>query len=405
MISIKKQSYKEYIIYLFLFLIGFNFAGNAIVATYLLALFVFTFISTSLMVPRPFFTVIILCIGIIFSQLINGDGGSIFSLLKLGVYPLVFLVFYKIADYEGKINEEANYCLIVFFYMMFFFALGNMAHMIANISITDLSNINMGRRILNDIWSRSTTPATIIVGWGCINVAILLYSFEQKRKKKLLFITSLAMTVIYMIFSFMVATRLGIVNALVIVGMFIFMLIRDRKITITFNKLLKFFGMIIIVIILGITLSPYIMSSNLYLRLRGDSIGLLDSNGRISVTIYLLQHFSEALFGGGYFEKQYGLQQHNILFQMYDLYGLLPFACLGGIITSTIKYTTRIVNSHCIRNSEKRFVVLFYFSIILYCFEEPAISSNYIITSMMFGYLGYISALRRFIYKEEVSNE
>ena len=404
MISIKRESRKDLIIYLLLFLIGFNFSGKAVFEIYLLALYVFMFLNSTLVVPKSFFTVIILCVGVIASQIFNGVDLTLFSLLKLGVYPVVFWTFYKIADYKVKASKNSNNCLVVFFYMMFFFALGNMAHMIADISITDLSKINMGRRILNDVWSGGTAPTTIIVGWGCMNMATLLYAFEERRTKKLALIFSSIMITIYMIFSFIVATRLGIVNAFLTFVVFIFLLSRDKNINISLNTLIKILGAILVVAILGIKLLPYVMSSNLYLRLEGDSLKLLDSNGRTAATMYLLQHFSEALLGGEYFTKQYGLQQHNILFQMYDLYGLLPFICLGLILISSVRYTIQVAKNDSFKNSEKRFVILFFFSLMLYCFEEPAITSNYIITSMLFGYLGYMSVMRGFMYKGEMRN-
>lgn len=404
MISIKRESRKELTIYLLLFLIGFNFGGKAVFGIYLLALYVFMFLNSALVVPKLFFTVIILCVGVLASQIFNGVDMTLFSLLKLGVYPVVFWTFYKIADYKVRASKNGNNCLVVFFYMMFFFALGNMAHMIADISITDLSKINMGRRILNDVWSGGTTPTTIIVGWGCINMATLLYAFEEKRTKKLTLIFSSIMITVYMIFSFIVATRLGIVNFVLTFVVFIFLLSRDKNINISLNTLIKILGAILVVVILGIKLLPYVMSSNLYLRLSGDSLKLLDSNGRIEATVYLLQHFSEALLGGEYFTEQYGLQQHNILFQMYDLYGLLPFVCLGLILIRSVRYTIQVAKNDSFKNSEKRFVILFFFSLMLYYFEEPVISSNYIITSMLFGYLGYMSAMRWFADKEEVRN-
>lgn len=404
MISIKRESHKELIIYLLLFLIGFNFSGNAVFEMYLLAAFVFLFLNNALVVPKSFLSVIILCGGILISQIINGVDLTFFSLLKLGVYPVVFLAFYKIAFYEVRVKENSNDCLIVFFCMMFFFALGNMAHMVADISITDLSKINMGRRILNDVWSGGTAPTTIIVGWGCMNMAVLLYSFEKKRTKKMALICSSVMMTIYMIFSFIVATRLGIVNAILILGLYIVMLVRDKDISISFNSFIKILGVFLLIVIVSVKLLPYILSSNLYLRLAGDSLGLLDSNGRTAASVYLLQHFSEAFLGGEYFTKQYGLQQHNILFQMYDLYGLVPFICLGLMIITSIRYTLQVVRNEYFLNSEKRFVVLLFFSLMLYYFEEPAISSNYIITSMFFGYLGYMGVVRGVLGKGDISN-
>lgn len=399
MISIIGKTYKELIIYFLLFLIGFNFSGNAVLWVYLLAIFTFFFLNKTLIVPKSLFSIVILFVGIIYSQLLYNVNITLFSLMKLGVYPVIFVTFFKIASYEMKTNEECNNCIDVFFYIMYSFVLGNMAHMFADIINTDLTKLNLGRRILNDIWSGGTAPTTIIVGWGCLNMAIFLYAFEKRKTKKMVFLCSAIMLAVYMYFSLVVATRLGIVNALLTLALFVILLIVDKNTNFSINTVIKFAASVAVGSFVVVKMFPYITSSNLYIRLTNDSLGLLDSNGRLAATIYLLQHFFESFWGGEYFTRQYGLQQHNILFQMYDLYGLVPFICLGHILLESIKNLLLIVKKGFYTNSEKRFVVLVLFSLMLYCFEEPAITSNFIITSMLFGYLGYIAVLRKVAVK------
>lgn len=71
--------------------------------------------------------------------------------------------------------------------------------------------------------------------------------------------------------------------------------------------------------------------------LYGESISLFSGNGRLEASLYLLQHWSESLMGGSYFTNQYGLQQHNMLFQIYDLYGIIPFIIVFWIYVLALK--------------------------------------------------------------------
>lgn len=100
------------------------------------------------------------------------------------------------------------------------------------------------------------------------------------------------------------------------------------------------------------------------------------------------------MWGGEYFTIKYGLQQHNILFQMYDLYGVVPFVLLVILIINAIISVLYVVKNTFVCNPEKRYIILMFLSLMLYYFEDPALTSNYIITSILFAFLGYLHAIR-----------
>lgn len=390
-----KRAIKFFIMYLLMFLIGLNFFGNAVLLVYLFTLFVFLFFRHSLVVPRIIIFIILLFICILLSIVINETGISIYSMIKFGVYPLFFLSFYEIGECVREYDDNGK-VIKVFYGLIFSFVLGNMGHMIADISISDLSSLNLGSRILNDVWSHGTVPTTILVGWGCLTAPVFLYAFEKRKNSKIILLINALMLAIYMFYSLVVATRLGIVNSLLIVVLFIIFMCRQKDITINFSSILKICIALIIIIISTYKLMPYVMSSNLYIRMTSESLSMFDSNGRLAATVYLIRHFTEDLWGGEYFVSQYGLQQHNALFQMYDLYGIFPFVLFLVILIVSIINTARIHKSAIITSSDKRFIVLFFVALMLYCFEEPAISSNYIVTGMIFAYVGFSYAVIKY---------
>lgn len=393
MLYVKRDQLNEFIIYVLMLLIGMNFLGNAVVLTFVFGLFCLFFIRQKLVFPRNIFIVIVMILGILGSLVIN-DNLSVKTLLKLLVYPIMYLTLYEITCSVYDKSGNGTQPVIVFANIVFAFMLGNMVHLLGDMAITDLSTVNTGHRVLNDIWTGGTTPSTIIVGWGCLDVSCMLFFFEKKRHNKMKFLLSLALSVAYVVFSVIIATRLGIVNAIFLIFLFIFLLAYYKDINVNVKTLIKIFIGLCVLVFIGYKLFPYIKTSNLYLRMTKDNVSLLDTNGRSDATIYLLNHFFEALWGGEYFTNSYGLQQHNILFQMYDLYGIVPFFSFIGILIKSVMNMLQISLSPVCENYCSRFILLFYISLMLYCFEEPALTSNYIMTGMIFGFLGFSSAMK-----------
>lgn len=380
-----------YAIFLLLFLGGLNFNGNAIIFMYIAAFCCIFFGGFSTKVNKLFFYILLLFCSIACSVFLNNTEGMTLLIIKYGLYPIFFIAFYNLFRWTSCIGMSENEKAYIFFLLMFFFSAGNIVHIIIDMFISDMSMLGVGRRIINDVWSGGTAPTTIIVGWGAFAGAVFLYTWDGWRDKIPSFLVSLFLLIVYIAFSFIAATRLGIVNILLLILVFIVMKLRTGELVVNNSTIIKLFIGVLLLCILSYKLMPLIIESNLYTRMRGESISLFDSNGRLDATIYLIQHFSEALWGGNYFTSQYGLQQHNILFQMYDTFGILAFLLMLIIVILSIKLTMNYFKSCSIVNSnERRFVILLYIGLMLYCFEEPVLTSNFIITCSFFGYLGFV---------------
>ena len=387
---------KYRLFYILILLIGLNFQGSAILLSYILIVFTFFCIKSTRKVPKNAIIVLLLPLSIDISAVMQGTDGIVYQFLKSGVYTNIYFSFYLLAMKCCSNKLDMENMLRVFSNCIFFFSFGNMIHFILNMFITDMTTINLGHRVLNDFWSGGTVPTTIVLGWGCFLMPLLIYYVERYMSEKIKFFVSLALMICYVIFSFQIATRLGIANAVLILIIYYILKIQQKEIVINLKKLIKLGIVGILVVLLGIKIVPLILESNLAVRMSGESISLFSGNGRFEANIYLLSHWSEALFGGSYFTNQYGLQQHNMLLQIYDLYGIIPFFILLLVFINVIK---KAVNMYCKKdlcNSSRRFCFLIVFSLFLYSFEEPAISSNYIITSMFFGWLGFSTVVNTF---------
>ena len=386
---------KYRLFYMFILLIGLNFQGAAILLSYVLLLFSFLCIKPIKRVPKNAILVFMLVVSIDISTVLIGTDNIVYQFLKNGVYINIYFSFYllSIHCYSDMLGIENR--LRVFSDCVFFFSFGNMGHFFLDMFITDMKTINFGHRVLNDFWSGGTVPTTIVLGWGCFLMPLLIYYFERYKREKIKFFVSLALIVCYVGFSFQIATRLGIANAIFTLIIYYILKIQQKEVVITLKKMIKFGVVGVVVVLVGLKIVPIILRSNLVVRMSGEDISLFSGNGRLEASIYLLSNWSESLFGGSYFANQYGLQQHNMLLQIYDLYGIVPFFVLLLVFINVIK---KVINIYCKRNlcnSSRRFCLLTVFSLFLYVFEEPAFSSNYIITSMFFGWLGFSSVLMK----------
>jgi hypothetical protein len=383
---------KIYVIFLLLFLGGLNFAGNAVLFMYMAAFCCILLGGFSAKIDKIFFYILLLFFSIVCSALLNNTEGMTFLIIKYALYPILFIAFYDLFRWQSHIGMCENDKAYIFFLLMFFFSAGNIVHMIIDMTASDMSMLGGGRRIINDVWSGGTAPTTIIVGWGVLAGAVFLHTWDGWRDKIPTFVVSLFFLIVYIVFSFMAATRLGIVNVLLLIFAFIVMKLRSSELVVKSSTIIKIFIGVLLICILTYKLIPLILESNLYTRMTDESISLLDSNGRLDATIFLIQHFSKSLWGGDYFTAQYGLQQHNVLLQMYDTFGILAFLLMLIIVISSIKLTVNYFRSSSIVHSnERRFVMLLYIGLMLYYFEEPALTSNFIITCSFFGYLGFVS--------------
>lgn len=382
-------------IFFFMLLIGLNFFGLAVVLSYVLVLYVALGIRVTRKIPCNFIIVILLVLSILCSMFVFEENNILLQIIKMGTYVCIYLTFYFLAIDSTKQLANKDEVVNIFANCIFYFSLGNMMHLVFNIYITDINSIDLGYRVLNDFWSGDTTPTTIIIGWGCFLLPVLIYYLDIFKLSKIKFFLSLVLLVFYLAFSFRIATRLGIVNAILILGVCYVIKIHQKEIKISVSTIFK--GMIVFVgiIIASVRLLPIILKSNLAVRMAGESISLFSGNGRLEASLYLLQHWSEALMGGSYFTNQYGLQQHNMLLQIYDLYGIIPFVILFCVFVLALKNIYLVYKCNKLNNVSKRFCVLFGFALFIYLFEEPAFSSNFIITVMIFGWIAFSTVLVR----------
>lgn len=387
-----------FIIYFLIFLLGFNFKTQAVLYEYILCGMIFLCFNSSKRVSKNLLYVIGFYVSIIIAMVIYYPNNIFYYIIKFFSILLLYYAFYSFYS-KLRVSNYNNADLVkIFVLQIFFFNLGNISHMIADMMITDMGAINTGRRIINDIWTGGTVPTTIIVGWGCLIVPVLLWAFENKENHRITLIVSIILETIYITYSFKLATRLGILNSILIVVLFYLIKYLQGDIEFNIKAILKIILLIGIVFIFSSKITEFIMNSNLFTRMSKDSLSFLDSNGRMEAAWFVISHFTEAMWGGEYFTKSYGLQQHNIVFQVYDLYGILAFIFLNLIIYKAIGNTFKIYKSTHISNRDKRFVVLLFLALVMYLFEEPAFTSNFVVSETIFIYLAFSDV----VYKDSI---
>lgn len=377
------------LIYFLMFLIGFNFRADAVIYMYIMSVFILIILNFEKKITKNLLYVFLFFISIMISVCLYNLNQSIYNMIKFFSFVILYYstyLFYKKLKYKYL---DLEHLVRVFFLQFFFFNMGNIFHMIGNVLLTDLDFVNVGKRIVNDMWTGNTTPTTIMMGWGCLIVSTLIFSFEKRKKYKIEYLVCIILEIVYIFCSFKFATRLGIFNFMLIVFFFFILKLMQKDLLLTKKGIFKITLLVVIVFMFSDKTISIIQNSNLYARMTKDSLGFLDSNGRVEASLFLLLNFYKSFFGGEYFTNNYGLQQHNIIFQIYDLYGVIPFLVFLIIISRAIINTCMIFKQKKIDNISKRFLILFFISLIVYLFEEPAFTSNFVVVEMLFIYLSF----------------
>lgn len=377
------------LIYFLMFLIGFNFRANAVIYVYIISIFSIIFFNFEKRITKNLFYVFLFFINVMISVLLYNLNQSVNNMIK---YFSFVILYYSMYLFYKKLKDrylDLENLIEIFFLQVFFFNLGNIFHMIGNVLLTDTESFNIGKRVVYDIWTRNSTPTTIMVGWGCLVVPTLIFSFEKRKKYKYKYLICIFLEIVYIFYSFKFATRLGIFNFILVLIFFFILKLIQKDLIMTKKGIFKVILLSLIICLFSGKIISFIQNSNLYIRMTKDSISFLNSTGRGEATLFLLLNFNKSFFGGEYFTNAYGLQQHNIIFQIYDLYGIIPFFIFLIIISKTIINTYKIFKHKKINNINKRFFILFFISLIAYLFEEPAFTSNFIIVEILFIYLAF----------------
>lgn len=372
-----------------MFLIGFNFRADAVIYIYIMSIFILMILNFGKKITKNLLYVFLFFISTMISVCLYNLNQSVYNMIKFFSFVILYYstyLFYKKLKYKYL---DLEHLVRVFFLQFFFFNMGNIFHMIGNVLLTDLDFVNMGKRIVNDMWTGNTTPTTIMMGWGCLIVSTLIFSFEKRKKYKIEYLICIILEIIYIFYSFKFATRLGIFNFILIVFFFFILKLMQKDLLLTKKGIFNFILLLVIIFMFSDNIISIVQNSNLYTRMTKDSLRFLDSNGRVEASLFLLLNFYKSFFGGEYFTNNYGLQQHNIIFQIYDLYGIIPFLVFLVIISRAIINTYVIFKQKKIDNVSKRFLILFFISLIVYLFEEPAFTSNFIVVEMLFIYLSF----------------
>lgn len=241
------------------------------------------------------------------------------------------------------------------------------------VSLNFFINQGTGRYLLEDFWSGEFKSAT---GSGCLNtfiVSLIVYSFvfEKRKKVKAVLMTITVISVMYM---FILATRTQFVILSVSLVISIFFYLKEKH---GVSGAVKAIIIILLIVVAGIGVYYYnlfglkdiINGTNIASRIM-ERKGLEESD----------QIRTEGFISGvkGVFEHPLGLGQgefyrHNMWLDIGRVSGIIPFAVMIAYSIKTFIHAYRLFKYKMLDTGLRYMIILIYIGVSLNFFVEPVL--------------------------------
>lgn len=273
------------------------------------------------------------------------------------------------------------------------FAYGNFIHFGIDFCISENRNLIMqyGARTVTDIWTGSSTPATIMAGWCipliCVAYYILTISYIKNRTKIIVSI----MIVLSFIMNLYTGTRTYLMTFLLIIFIMYFLDVlyyrKKTKVIVRISILGMTTLILLIVLLINNVGGIYTKFSQTALMKRfviGElSDNVFGGNGRMERNFMLISNIGKTIWGGGTLQYS-GNALHNWILQAIDLYGIIPGIIIFAIIVKIIIYTLRVVKNMNLSTGYRILLTESVGAIIVFSMIEPVITSNNIVGGIIF---------------------
>lgn len=343
-------------------------------------------------VSKTAFWLIIYCIIVYASMLVNKYDLTFESILKVPLYLIMFVVGKGyICDFKDDNDKLTDTCFYIFFVIGSGYFIRHVADVLSPVNNTVLINA-YARIIPRDVFSGGPMPTTIMAGWG-IPLACLFYPcLVGYCKNKLIKWIVIIENVILVICSFTIGSRtyIGVLLAEFVLTFLVdlfFISNREGK------QKIKLLGIVIIALIaiaLVIRFNAFgvrdaFLQSSMFDRIQNGSLrtGFFSSNGRDNIFDYFFQNIQNELFGGGKLQTS-GHEQHVWYLQVFDLYGVIAFAILVIVVFKIIYEMVLYLRLKGEDSFSKVLILSIVSSLLVYSFIEPVVTSNNIIIALLF---------------------
>ena len=292
------------------------------------------------------------------------------------IYPICYLIGRNLSQTQSNTHDEFEYTvrqkrLIRYFVII---SAGMFAHLMVNMVF------NFGSSVFRntlDFWSGEVMSATGQAALACYPLGIIPVVFLIKTKPIHKAFALFAFCVI-MVYNLMLAGRTILVMAGVVFFLtFLYAMVQTGKISLLFKMLFLVSGLVALLIVAYQSnvfgFRDYIQETNLYERmfLMSNEVAYGDTS-RLDLKIMHLQNMGNNLLGGANSRIRFGYA-HDLLLDMYDEAGIVPFVFALIFMTSAVYKWVRCLASKRLQDSTKMFIVSLYTALFLEFCLEPII--------------------------------
>ena len=226
-------------------------------------------------------------------------------------------------------------------------------------------------RTLYAIWNDGLISVTLI---ALLSSVIIGYSFYAIvcNKNKILKVYSIVALMIVFLINIMTATRTPFILSILVC--FLLFVLYTRNSNMSTKK--KFWICVLCVIVFAVLcyvndwfgIKTFLLKSALFERMGEEGI----KTTRTDIAQEFIARMCQYPFGGNFIRKEIGKYAHNILLELYDLYGVIPFVITSVFYLQGIKNVFYMAKKG-VYKSVNFLLIGLYLSIMIQMFLEPVI--------------------------------
>ena len=363
-------SFNSIVVLALLFLGALNFLGRH--SIWFLLAFIFMLMVQRVKVKLNAAVVFLFLFSVFYMLFSDSVSIGVVGLVTLFIYMMCYITGYNLVDNIDTIEiRERKFNIILLVLMA-----GNFMHFLLNLLIN--YNQITSRNTL-DFWTRQVMSATGQSVLACLAIAIgcAFVLSDCNTKYKVIACVILGLVIYY---NLILAGRTIFVMLIILLTVAYGNYLING--TVKKNKIRKFIGLILFVLLLYFAYEQNIMGlktivehSNFYNRFWNPyaSEHIMDDS-RMSVKAEYVKRFLEHPWGGNFLKDEIGKYAHDLLLDIYDDAGIFAFIAMTGYVLSTMMNLFRVMRSKYTSFLTKQLVLCVYVAIYIEFFLEPIIA-------------------------------
>ncbi len=349
------------ILYILLFLSCLNIYEKGSFLFLVLILYIIIFFKLKIFVDKvnTFLCLLLVSVSVVISVYFY-DLNAVIKCLNYGGAYIIAITIFKFAKKKDVVIKRLMFSIFSGF--------------ATQIMLVYLFNLYKGQpstRTLYAIWNDGLISVTLI---ALLSSVIIGYSFYAIvcNKNKILKVYSIVALMIVFLINIMTATRTPFILSILVC--FLLFVLYTRNSNMSTKK--KFWICVLCVIVFAVLcyvndwfgIKTFLLKSALFERMGEEGI----KTTRTDIAQEFIARMCQYPFGGNFIRKEIGKYAHNILLELYDLYGVIPFVITSVFYLQGIKNVFYMAKKG-VYKSVNFLLIGLYLSIMIQMFLEPVI--------------------------------